>query len=1040
VAYDLPITATVGNVIDAEITSFDIGTVEVPAITAPAGNKLISSPSNLTCGYSYSNAPAPTWATVSGAPGTTVIASGLAIDDQQYPNIALPAGFEFEFNGANYNSIGINANGFIWFGQYAPPSGNVYNPISTTLPYEGVVSALGADLEAHNDATNTPQILFNVTGTTPNRIVTVEWRAFKPWNNSGGFCTFFAFPDWNRYDFQIKLYENGGANSNVIDIIHRDQNPVCIDGNGLSAQVGIRGLTNTDFRNRARTGNTDNTNTVAGGTNTAAINHGGSNYFTSNTRMRYSPTITFPTVTPSPVAGNVCPALDVTLTAVSTAPTLQWFADNSAIPSATALSYAAASTGTYVIRASSGACSRASTPPVDVTILPCFPIWLGGTIGFETDWNTPTNWSSNAVPTLADSAVVPLQPFLPIVGTTPDALAKFVTLETDATLEIISGRSLTFAATGGIINNAGNTVDLGSGLVIFNGSGQVSGSNVLEFGDVTVNAITTLNTVPVINGALTMNSGSSLTASPDYSGTSTLVYNQSGVVNPANEWTGNSNVAGTGIPQNVSIQNSTTLELPLTDRGIAGNLSIIDGSLVMNAVSGDLYIGGDWIRNSTDGLFTHNDRKIVFNGNGPQTVSIVSPAGSESFYDLEIDNSTNPVTLDVGVDLNVANELLFTNGRIDLNSNQLTLGTTGNNGTLTGSGASNYIIADNSSSKVIRYVTTTGSYLFPLGDMGGYTPVTLTMNNAAALGANTQVEVSMTTSVHPNIGSSTNYITRFWTMEPVNLAGTPGYDIQMVYKDADVIGTEASLVPIKYGSSTGWMAPTGFSTFNNVAYSEIGVGSVNPATNTFTWTGLNSFSDFTGSGTGTSPLPISLIEFNAVPLLEAVELTWITATEINNDYFTIERSVDGFNFESIHIEQGAGNSNALLNYRWVDANPNIGMNYYRLKQTDFDGSFTYSQVRVVNFSSSVQPLTQWASFYPNPVLNGQVFLNLRDLETEQTTVRLFNAVGQEVKSELIYEKSGTILLLDLRELSSGVYFINITNGTKSVNERLVIAK
>jgi len=83
-------------------------------------------------------------------------------------------------------------------------------------------------------------------------------------------------------------------------------------------------------------------------------------------------------------------------------------------------------------------------------------------------------------------------------------------------------------------------------------------------------------------------------------------------------------------------------------------------------------------------------------------------------------------------------------------------------------------------------------------------------------------------------------------------------------------------------------------------------------------------------------LPIELIQFKATKVGAYVQLDWSTATEINNDYFTVERSVDGENFEVILTEKGAGNSSTQKDYRRYDEQPRVGYNYYRLSQTDFN--------------------------------------------------------------------------------------------------------
>lgn len=190
---------------------------------------------------------------------------------------------------------------------------------------------------------------------------------------------------------------------------------------------------------------------------------------------------------------------------------------------------------------------------------------------------------------------------------------------------------------------------------------------------------------------------------------------------------------------------------------------------------------------------------------------------------MEIDNSAGNVQIVAGSNLFVQDELILTNGKLDLNSNKLTLGSSGNNGVLTAD--SHYVISQNSSSQFIRYSTMGAptAYLFPLGDAGGYTPITVNLDNSTFVTVNSQLVASMNVAAHPNLGSSTNYLTRYWSVNPINLAGTPSYAVSYIYKDADVVGVEANLKPFKYGTSTGWIAANG-----SGAVVEMGIGSVNP--------------------------------------------------------------------------------------------------------------------------------------------------------------------------------------------------------------------
>lgn len=98
-----------------------------------------------------------------------------------------------------------------------------------------------------------------------------------------------------------------------------------------------------------------------------------------------------------------------------------------------------------------------------------------------------------------------------------------------------------------------------------------------------------------------------------------------------------------------------------------------------------------------------------------------------------------------------------------------------------------------------------------------------------------------------------------------------------------------------------------------------------------------------------SPLPVELLSFDAKAQSGVAKLDWITASEINNDYFTVERSRNGFEFNDLLTVDGNGTTTSVSNYTAYDEQPNSGVNYYRLRQTDFDGRTSHSEIKVVSF-------------------------------------------------------------------------------------------
>lgn len=171
----------------------------------------------------------------------------------------------------------------------------------------------------------------------------------------------------------------------------------------------------------------------------------------------------------------------------------------------------------------------------------------------------------------------------------------------------------------------------------------------------------------------------------------------------------------------------------------------------------------------------------------------------------------------------------------------------------------------------------------------------------------------------------------------------------------------------------------------------------------------------------TNPLPVELLFFTAYSLDERkVLLEWQTESEINNDFFTVERSQDGENWKMVLITDGAGNSNTSINYKEVDSEPLTGISYYRLKQTDFDGSIKYSEIVSVSLNQDELIL------YPNPA-GTNLNIECKFLQT----VHVYNAIGQDVSSfVVIHEISDSHIQMDLTNLSPGFYFIRSGNSIK----------
>jgi len=160
-----------------------------------------------------------------------------------------------------------------------------------------------------------------------------------------------------------------------------------------------------------------------------------------------------------------------------------------------------------------------------------------------------------------------------------------------------------------------------------------------------------------------------------------------------------------------------------------------------------------------------------------------------------------------------------------------------------------------------------------------------------------------------------------------------------------------------------------------------------------------------------------------------VDINWSTVSETNNDYFTLERSADGNTFGGIDIIKGAGNSSVQIDYYEVDKTPLTGISYYRLKQTDFDGKYTYSKKVPVEINDKVFEIE---SVYPNP-FNNSINVNCTVPGGGNITVAICNSIGQPVYNQQLTAEQGiNVFTINAITIPSGLYFLKITDSMGNV--------
>lgn len=187
-----------------------------------------------------------------------------------------------------------------------------------------------------------------------------------------------------------------------------------------------------------------------------------------------------------------------------------------------------------------------------------------------------------------------------------------------------------------------------------------------------------------------------------------------------------------------------------------------------------------------------------------------------------------------------------------------------------------------------------------------------------------------------------------------------------------------------------------------------------------------------------SILPIKLVSFEANLNDDKVDLKWITSTEINNDYFTIEKSKDLKNWDIVTTVSGAGNSNVNIEYFDLDNSPYQGISYYRLKQTDFDGAFTYSNTVPVKIEKRFD---KGISLFPNPVERGhELKIQFSELINTDILIVIRDLKGEEFYSKVtLINEGGLFIAIPIEKIiPAGVYLVTASSESQIYNQKLII--
>ncbi len=433
--------------------------------------------------------------------------------------------------------------------------------------------------------------------------------------------------------------------------------------------------------------------------------------------------------------------------------------------------------------------------------------------------------------------------------------------------------------------------------------------------------------------------------------------------------------------------------------------------ITSSGATGNVQVTGTRTFN-TGGNYTYNGSSAQVTGNGlPTTVN-----------NLTINNTSN-ITLNASATVN--NTLTFSGGKIILGTSNLTIN---NSGSIATPSSSTYIVTDNTGTLIQNNIGTagrTGGILFPVGtSASSYTPITIT-NTGTADAFNVRVFDNVYTLGTTGATVTANVVTKTWMVDEA-VAGGSNVTLTAQWNGVDeATGFGRASCGINHYISSAWDIPTYAAAVGSDPY-------------TISRSGISSFSPFAVSESGVI-LPIELLTFQAKLNNGVVSLNWITATEINNDYFTIEKTKDGINYKEVGVIDGAGNSSSILNYSSVDENSYDGISYYRLKQTDFDGKFTYSKLIAVNNQKGKDFEFK---IFPNPSDGQNIFITSDQISTDikEILVVLYDALGNLVYSTTILKTnncfSTTINLED--HLVPGVYYMVASGENELFKKKLVV--
>jgi Zn ribbon nucleic-acid-binding protein len=640
-------------------------------------------------------------------------------------------------------------------------------------------------------------------------------------------------------------------------------------------------------------------------------------------------------------------------------------------------------------------------------------------------WNDPNTWSTIAIDGAAAADY-------PKVGDVVYIEGHAITITTNEVAAQVNVDAST-------INN--------TDLTISNGSLTVAGQfNVTNPGNNFNLTFTLLNSTLFINDDFNINrNGGTAILSFLTNGTAVTVNRDFNIYSTAG--TGD-NTLTFGASSSLTINDELRLSNtggPKTTLTLSGSNAIIDENVTFtastdNLVEFDLSAGSNlYLRHN---IVRGTPAYGILLSSGNSTVHYNSSAYSQTFassngsgtgdvitYENVVLNNTHITTpqLTMGGPATINGNLTMTSGIIrTTSSNILNL----MNATITSIGSTSCYIDGPLTYEVATSTPTVRN--LPIGKGSSYRPAILSVTHTDNVPVVYTVEhfnasaEALGYTLPPTVDLVSN--ARYWQFDRQAVANLTTASVTLYYGigTSDGVTDFTNLTVVKnVGAGTTWFDVGGTATGN-------GSGSI--TSGPFTTFSIITLGNLIG---GSNPLPVELVDFKGRYDGESVVLNWKTVSELNNDYFTIQRSSGDGEFINIKNVQGAGTTQLVTNYEEKDEDPLPGIAYYRLKQTDFDGQTEYSNI--ISVESKVTPSIE---LYPNPIEEDVVHIRLIGFDQgEDIKISFQNLLGQTVLEKIIHTEGTSDLLSTVHfagQLPTGLYFVVSTYKKGKNTSRIIV--